>query len=315
MSYLWNGPRPIRILARYESKNCLMSPPHIAAHPLVLRRLPVLFPSSRIRCVSGKRGLLRAYDKGDNPAGCCQGGNETKGEIAMKLTCAFICCLACLVAASTSLQAGPLTFMDDFNRPDGVLGPPWVALESPLHIQSHTAVADSGEFGLMMFTDPDGCHCDDASLEILFSFNGDTHTNGRFQIYLIGHAAGGYSGFIGKLALDFFAIFGIPEVEIATKSLALSPAASYRLRLAYDHATTTATLTLTEADGTPVDEIAVTESSGPLTAVAIGVENLNQPYHAKWLDDARFDYCCEATSAREMISLESWGQVKGDYRE
>jgi hypothetical protein len=233
----------------------------------------------------------------------------------MKSTCVLICCLACALAVSTSTQAGPLVFVDDFNRPDGILGPPWVALESPLYIQSHAAVADSGEYGLMMYTDPNGCHCNDGSIEILFSFHGDTNTNGRFQIYLIGHAAVGHSGFIGKLALDYFSIFGLPEVEIATKSLALSPTASYRLRLAYEHTTTTATLTLTEADGTPVDQIAVTESSGPLTAVAIGIENLNQPYYAKWLDDARFDYCCEATSAHEDVSLESWGHVKSNYRE
>jgi hypothetical protein len=220
--------------------------------------------------------------------------------------------VACALLASAWVQAGPLVFTDDFNRPDGLLGSPWVTLESPLSIRSQSAVADSNEYGLMMFSDPGGCHCDDASLEITLDFQGDA--GGRYQIFLIGSAPLSYSGFIGKLALDRLSIYGLPEVEIAAKGVALSPTRSYRLRLAYTRATSTADLVLTETDGTPVEAISVTALSGPLTACAVGVENLDETDHLKWLDDVRFDYCCEATSVSGELSSGSWGRVKSDYR-
>jgi len=63
-------------------------------------------------------------------------------------------------------------FADDFNRPDGPLGPPWELLDqSPLYIENQGVVARENEYGLMLYGEQcPNCYCGEAIL--LATFNG-----------------------------------------------------------------------------------------------------------------------------------------------
>jgi hypothetical protein len=191
-----------------------------------------------------------------------------------------------LVALPVAVSAGwEVAFFDDFNRPDGPLGPPWVlAGPDTLYIRSGQVICPfDTSYALSAYThDESG---PSIALEVDFSFFGDT--DGWFHAWIGGVTTVGDTVAYGaEMERGLFGLyFYPPESLIVEKPFTYQDYSVYSMRLAYDHSSGTASLTIRDVYGVAWDSIGVTGPGSDFEMVYIGIENRAHD-DAKWLDNA-----------------------------
>jgi hypothetical protein len=193
--------------------------------------------------------------------------------------------LMMLVALPVVASAGwEVAFFDDFNRPDGPVGLPWViAGPDTLQISSGRVVCPfDTSYGLVAYTHEEAGPS--IALEMDFSFFGDT--DGWFHGWIGGITESGDTVAYGaEMERGLFGLyFYPPESLIVEKSFTYEDYNVYSLRLAYDHSTGKASLTIRDTYGVAWDSIGVTGPGSEFSMIYVGIEN--RAYDdAKWLDN------------------------------
>ena len=101
----------------------------------------------------------------------------------MKSLNVLIVLVLVLTPAAALATDWEVAFSDDFNRPDGPLGPPWFdAGPDTLMIQTGRVVSAESTYSLSGYDHPEGRPS--AVLETHFSFQGDT--DGWFHFWIAG---------------------------------------------------------------------------------------------------------------------------------
>jgi hypothetical protein len=217
--------------------------------------------------------------------------------------------LVTLVALPITAWAGwEIAFFDDFNRPDGPLGPPWViAGPDTLQINSGRVICPfDTSYGLVAYTDDESGPS--IALELDFSFFGDT--DGWFHGWIGGTTESGDTVAYGaELERGLFGLYYYPpESLIVERPFTYEDYNVYSMRLAYDRSTGKASLTIRDTYGVAWDSVGVTGPGSEFSMVYVGIENRSYD-DAKWLDNTTM--WLEATSglpegrspATPMLSL------------
>lgn len=187
-----------------------------------------------------------------------------------------------LTATATFSADWDVVFSDDFNRPDGPLGPPWLDYApDTLSIQSGRVVLPQTGYGLSGFDDSETGPS--MVLEMDFSFLGDE--DGWFHAWIGGIGGSGDTVAYGaEFDRDTFGLyFYPPESLLVEEGFAFDPYTVYSMRLAYDHSTGIASLSVRDAFGVAGDSIGVSGPSTDFSMMRVGVEN--KVYTSKWLDN------------------------------
>jgi len=208
-------------------------------------------------------------------------------------------------------------FNDNFDRPDGPLGPPWELLDaSPLYIENQRVVAHADEYGLMIYEEPcPDCYCNEVTLLAIFNFSTNTNYDGRFQFFIGGgDNVVDYWGFIAKIGLDEVSLYSYDdvngEVELLSVPSPLGYDFGYQLVFGYDPDAQTVFLYVYGPVALEVD-MSVPIYSDPLCSCAIGIENLDAGGDDAWIDTVAFGYCCEPTAVEDFDAgsdLAAWPQ-------
>jgi hypothetical protein len=191
--------------------------------------------------------------------------------------------LILLISVPASLSAGwQIVFSDDFNRPDGPLGPPWFdAGPGVLRIQSGRVVCDSLAYGLSGYDHSEAGPS--IALETDFSFLGDA--NGWFHFWIAGIGGPGDTVAYGA-EMDrhtFGLYFYPPESLLVEKAFAFDPYTVYTMRLEYDHLTGIASLIVRDAFGPTADSIWTYGVGTDFNTIRVGIEDKDSI--DKWFDN------------------------------
>ncbi len=177
-------------------------------------------------------------------------------------------------------------FSDDFNRPDGPLGTPWMLMGDTLYIQSNRIVANTQEYGLMQYIASQ--YYETTALEAAFNFNND-NDDGRYQFFIGGGDTSTTMGFIAKISDDEISLYQInPELELVNAAYTFSLSSTYKMRLESDYTLGLGRLIIMDDQGTVLTSIQAASSPGAILWCACGIENENA--HNKWIDDLSFEY-------------------------
>jgi hypothetical protein len=193
--------------------------------------------------------------------------------------------LVMLISVPVAALAGwEVAFFDDFNRPDGPVGAPWiVAGPDTLYISSGRVICPfDTSYGLIAYLhDEEGPNI---ALEMDFSFFGDT--DGWYHAWIGGVTTGGDTVAYGaEMERDLFGLyFYPPESLIVEKPFAFQDYNVYSLRLAYYDPTGTVSLVVRDAYGVAADSIVVTGPGSDFSMVYVGIENRASD-DQKWLDN------------------------------
>ena len=193
--------------------------------------------------------------------------------------------LTMLVALPVTVSAGwEVAFFDDFNRPDGPVGSPWViAGPDTLQISSGRVVCPfDTSYGLVAYTH--GESGPSIALEMDFSFFGDT--DGWFHAWIAGITTRGDTVAYGaEMERGLFGLyFYPPESLIVEKPFTYQDYNVYSMRLSYDNSTGIASLVIRDTYGVVSDSIGVVGPGTDFNLIDVGIEN--RAYDdAKWLDN------------------------------
>jgi hypothetical protein len=196
-----------------------------------------------------------------------------------------LCLLLVLVALPVAVSAGwEVAFFDDFNRPDGPVGAPWaIAGPDTLQISSGRVICPfDTSYGLIAYSHEESGPS--IALEMDFSFFGDT--DGWFHAWIGGTTDFGDTVAYGaEMERGLFGLyFYPPESLIVERPFTYEDYNVYSLRLAYDHSTGEASLTIRDTYGVAWDSIGVTGPGSDFSMIYVGIEN--RAYDdAKWLDN------------------------------
>lgn len=217
-----------------------------------------------------------------------------------------------------SALANAEIFIDDFDRPDGPLGPPWELLDqSPLYIENQSVVARENEYGLMLYGEQcPSCYCGEATLLATFNFSTNTDYDGRFQFFIGGgETESDYWGFNAKIGLDEVSLYSIDdangEIELVTVPSPLMHDFTHPMAFRYDP-DTQEVLLVVNGPVSPLVNLAVPASSDPFCFIAMGIENLDATGDEGRIQVVQFQYCCEnavPTVAVELTCLPASGTV------
>jgi hypothetical protein len=194
--------------------------------------------------------------------------------------------LTLLIAGPVTVSAGwEVAFFDDFNRPDGPVGPPWImAGPDTLQISSGRVICPfDTSFGQVAYLHDEAGPS--IALEMDFSFFGDT--DGWFHGWIAGITGSGDTVAYGaELERGLFGLyFYPPESLIVEEPFTYQDYNVYSMRLAYDASTGKASLTIRDTYGVEWDSVGVTGPGADFDRVYVGIENRSYD-DAKWLDNA-----------------------------
>ncbi len=205
-----------------------------------------------------------------------------KGRVIAMRKLAILVGIVMVCSSLASAGDWEIGFEDDFNRPDGVLGPPWFdAGPGTLFIQSARVVCDSLKYGLSGYdhseTGPS------MALETDFCFLGDS--NGWFHFWIAGIGTPGDTVAYGA-EMDrhtFGLYFYPPESLLVEKAFEFDPRTVYTMRLEYDHTDGVASLVVRDAFGPMADSVWTSGVGTDFNTIRVGIEDKDSI--DKWFDD------------------------------
>jgi hypothetical protein len=186
------------------------------------------------------------------------------------------------VASAAMCADWDVIFSDDFNRPDGPLGPPWLDYgPDALSILAGRAALPQTGYGLSGFDDSESGPS--MVLEMDFGFEGDE--DGYFHAWIGGaDGAGDTVAYGAEFDRSTFGLYSFPPESLLVEApFDFDPYTVYTMRLAYDHSTGIASLSVRDALGVTGDSLGVPGPSTNFTMIRVGFEN--EVHNDKWLDN------------------------------
>jgi hypothetical protein len=206
-----------------------------------------------------------------------------KGSTMKNLAILIVLVLVSLPAAALSTD-WVAVFSDDFNRPDGPLEPPWFdAAPDTLFIQSGRVVSAESTYSLSGYDHHRGSQS--AVLETHFGFQGDE--DGWFHFWIAGISGSdtvSYGVEIDTQTLGLY--FYPPESLIVESAFAFDLNSFYTMRLAYEHSTGTASVSVQDFFSPAGDSIGAAGVGIGFNTIRVGIEN--KMFTDKFFDNVVF---------------------------
>jgi hypothetical protein len=207
---------------------------------------------------------------------------------------------------ATAVAQWNTIFSDDFDRPDGPVGEPWVFVGDTLYIHENRVIGSTGEYGRMEYTSSDSTLS--AMMEADFSF-GDDANDGRLHFLMGGTPYGPEGGaYIAKIDQASFELWSHPpEVLLDESYCSFAASTVYSMRLRYDHDDGRASLIIWDSEESIIDSLGAVGPPVYFKKIMAGIEN--QGDYTKWLDNIAFKGT--GSAATEPAT---WGAIKALYK-